>query len=163
MKFLNSPVRNLLWIAIFMIVMMFCATLAYMAAGWSLRDAFYMVVVTVYSVGYQEVRPVDTPYLLTITVSTIILGCTGMILLTSALVQFLTLTQLQQLFGLRRVQTEIDKLRDHTIIAGFGRIGSMVARELSAGAANFIVIESDEKRVGEARARLLVPARRCHR
>ena len=35
--------------------------LAYMKAGWSFRDAIYMVIVTVYTVGYSEVRPINTP------------------------------------------------------------------------------------------------------
>jgi len=57
---------------------------------------------TVYTVGYGEVHPITTPYLHSVTVALMILGCTGMILLTGALVQFLTITQLQQIFGGRR-------------------------------------------------------------
>ncbi len=30
---------------------------AYHLAGWSLSDAVYMVVITVFSVGYEEVQP----------------------------------------------------------------------------------------------------------
>jgi voltage-gated potassium channel len=40
---------------------MIVATVAYMASGWSFRDAIYMVIVTVYTVGYNEVRPINTP------------------------------------------------------------------------------------------------------
>ena len=35
---------------------------------------------TVYSVGYREVRPVDTAFLYMVTVTLIVLGCTGMII-----------------------------------------------------------------------------------
>ena len=65
------------------------ATLAYVGAGWSLADAVYMVVLTVYTVGYGEVRPLHTLYLRTVTELLIVLGCTGMILLTGALVQLM--------------------------------------------------------------------------
>ena len=108
------------------------ATLGYWLAGWPLGDAFYMVIVTVYTVGYGEVHPVDTPLLRGITIGTIVLGCTGMIFLTGALVQFITLNQLNQIFGLRRMNTQIDKLDRHVIVCGFGRhrhgLGAGVAR-----------------------------------
>ncbi|MEO7690347.1 MAG: potassium channel family protein, partial [Sphingomonas sp.] len=102
---LGSPVRNLVTILLFVGAVMVLATLAYMAAGWSFSDASYMVLLTVYTVGYGEVRPIDTSYLHAVTVATMVLGCTGMILLTSALVQFLTVLQLRQIFGANRMQS----------------------------------------------------------
>jgi hypothetical protein len=90
-RLLGSPFRNLAFGVIYMLVVMAAAVGAYVGAGWSLGDAVYMVIVTVYTVGYGEVRPVDTPLLRGITISTITLGCTGMIYLTGALVQFITL------------------------------------------------------------------------
>src|SRR6185312_13562005 len=109
------------------------ATIGYWLAGWPIGDAFYMVIVTVYTVGYSEIRAVNTPLLRGITIGTIVFGCTGMIFLTGALVQFITLNQLNQIFGLRRMTTQIDKLDRHVIVCGFGRLGSALARELRAG------------------------------
>ncbi len=57
------PVRNLVVGISFVLVVVALATLGYWLAGWPLGDAFYMVVVTVYTVGYGEVHPVDTPLL----------------------------------------------------------------------------------------------------
>src|SRR5580692_11511524 len=91
---LGSPVRNLVVGVCFVLVVVVLATVGYWLAGWSLGDAFYMVIVTVYTVGYGEVHAIDTPLLRGITISTIVLGCTGMIFLTGALVQFITLNQL---------------------------------------------------------------------
>ena len=51
-----------------MLVVIILATAAYAAAGWRFRDALYMVVLTVYTVGYDEVRPIDTPLLRGITI-----------------------------------------------------------------------------------------------
>jgi voltage-gated potassium channel len=67
------------------------------------------------------------------------------------LAQFLTITQLQQIFGGRRVKAEIDRLENHVIVIGFGRIGAMLAKELKAGGAPFVVVESDEKRAAAVR------------
>jgi hypothetical protein len=132
----HSPFRNLVSIIVFMLVVAAAATLAYMAAGWSPDDALYMVLLTIFTVGYGEVRPIDTPFLHLVTMATIVLGCTGMILVSAALVQALTFSQIQQLLGANRVKTDINKLKDHVIVCGFGRIGVMLAKELSAGGAD---------------------------
>ena len=49
------------------------------------------------------------------------------------------------------MKTDIDKLKDHVIVCGFGRIGVMLAKALSAGAADFVVLERNEARLNEAR------------
>jgi voltage-gated potassium channel Kch len=74
-----------------------------------------------------------------------------MIFLTSSLVQFITINQLQQVFGTRRMQGQIDKLNDHIIVCGFGRIGQMLALELKTGGAKFVILERSDKRSEEAR------------
>ncbi len=71
---LASPLRNLLAGLLYMTVVMALATLAYVAAGWNFGDAVYMVVLTVYTVGYDEVRTIDTPVLRGITIALIVLG-----------------------------------------------------------------------------------------
>ena len=123
----------------------------YVGQGWSLADAIYMVIVTIYTVGYGEVRPVDTPALRVITIMQIVLGCTGMIFVTGALIQFFTVSQLQQLFGSKRMQKQIVGLDRHVIICGFGRIGVMLAQELHTGAASFVVLERSTLRFEQAR------------
>jgi voltage-gated potassium channel Kch len=110
-----------------------------------------MVVLTVYTVGYDEVRAVDTPLLRAITMGTIVTGCTGMIFVTGALVQFFTINQLQQIFGVKRMKSQIDHLNGHVIVCGFGRIGLMLAQELQAGRASFVILERGEDRVAQAR------------
>lgn len=150
-KLLSSPLRNLAAGFAFMLVVSACAIAAYMESGWDFGDALYMVVLTIYTVGYDEVRAVDTPELRAITIALIVTGCTGMIFLTGALIQLITASQLQQLLGFRRMQKEIDRLTDHVIICGYGRIGQMLARELQAGKSAFVIIERGDTRMSAAR------------
>ncbi len=149
---IGSPLRNLGAILAFLATVVVLATLAYMGAGWSFADAFYMVMLTVYTVGYEEVRPINTAYLHAVTLGVMFLGCTGMILMTGALVQLFTATEIRKLLGSNRVKSDIDRLNGHVIICGYGRIGAMLARELSAGNAAFLVLERDAHRVEEASA-----------
>jgi len=150
MNFYGSPERTLAAIVLYMFGVVVVATGAYVAAGWSLDDSFYMVLLTVYSVGYEEVHPVNTTYLHVVTLATMIFGCTGMILFTGALVQYLTVAQLQNLFGTNRMTREIDLLKDHVIVVGLGRTGMMLSRELKAGGAPFVIVEADLKKINEA-------------
>lgn len=151
-RVLGSPGRNLLFGTLFVLAVTALAVAAYVRAGWSVGDAFYMAVVTVFTVGYDEVRPIDTTELRTITMGLIWFGCTGMIFVTGALVQFITATQFTELMDARRMSSLIDDLHDHVIVCGYGRIGTMLARELHAAGAAFVVIELDPARCAEARA-----------
>lgn len=147
---LASPFRNLAGILIFMAVVFMLATTAYMYAGWSYEDASYMVTLTVFSVGYGEVHPINTPYLHTVTMSTMILGCTGMILLTGTLVQALTALQLRALFGADRMQHKVDELDGHVILCGYGRFGVQLAQELQTGSHPFVLVDRDPVKLAAA-------------
>jgi voltage-gated potassium channel len=149
---LDSPGRNLTVGVTFVVTVMTLATAAYMAAGWSFRDAVYMVIITVYTVGFNEVRPINTPALNAITIALILLGCTGIIFLTGALVQFITASQLNRVIGLKRMNTQIDQLKGHVVVCGFGRLGAVLARTLSASSAGFVILEENEARATDARA-----------
>ena len=149
---LSSPFRNLVAGTLFMLVVMAAATGAYVADGWSLGDAVYMVVLTTYTVGYDEVRPIDTTALRAITITLIVTGCTGMIFLTGSLIQLITVSQFQAFLGVRRMQRDIDHLSGHVIICGYGRIGQSLAADLKAGGIPLVVLDRGAARVESARS-----------
>jgi voltage-gated potassium channel len=148
---LASPLRNLLGALIFITTVATIAVGAYMACGWPFGDALYMVVMTIYTVGYGEVRPVNTPELRGITMALIVAGCTGMIFLTGVLIQLITASQLQQFLGTRRMQKDIAALDGHIVICGYGRIGQMLARELRAARRDCVILERSDARLALAR------------
>jgi voltage-gated potassium channel len=152
-KWASDPrTAHLFYASIFVFVVSVVATIAYMLNGWGFGDAFYMTVITIFTVGYEEVRPVDTVKLRLVTSFLIIVGCTGMIYFTGALVQFITFGLLQELFGATRMTKQIADLEDHVIVCGFGRTGNMLSKELMQGKAKFVVIEPDRARCLEAKA-----------
>jgi trk system potassium uptake protein TrkA/voltage-gated potassium channel len=149
---LDSPTRNLTFGIIYVVLVSALGTFAYMKVGhWSFRDSVYMVITTVYTVGYGEVRPIDTPALNIITLSPIVLGCTGIIFLTGSLEQYITVSQLTKVMGLKRMKAQIDELSDHVIVCGFGRTGSVLAQALSQNRAGFVVLEQQEARADATR------------
>jgi Trk K+ transport system NAD-binding subunit len=98
------------------------------------------------------VRPIDTAMLRTVTICLVVSGCTGMIFVTGALVQLISASQLQQILGIRRMQKDIAALTGHVIVCGYGRIGQMLARELTAARTGCVVLERSAERVQQARA-----------
>ena len=147
-----SPRRRLIGAIVFVGVVFAAATLGYVLAGWSFADALYMVTLTVFSVGYGEVRPIATPLLRVLTLFTMVLGCTGMIFLTGALVQYFSAVQLRRILGIDRMKANIERLSGHVIICSFGRIGVQLAKELHEAHRRFLVLDRSEAKVAEAQA-----------
>ena len=148
---LASPLKLLSGTIVWMAIVFMVSTIGYAMAGWPLGDAAYMVLTTVYSVGYGEVRPVDTAFLRLWTNMTIVLGCTGMIVLTGALIQVFNLYQFRRFLGLDRMQNEIERLDTHAIICGYGRIGVQLAKALTEARHPFVIIEREAAKAEEAR------------
>jgi voltage-gated potassium channel len=138
---LGSPMQNLIRAMGFVAVVFVLATLGFVHAGWSFADAIYMVTLTIFSVGFGEVHPIDTPYLRVLAMGTIVLGCTGMIVFTGALVQVFAHFQIRRMLGVDRMNNEIEKLSGHAIICGFGRIGVQLAKELAQARQSFVVLD----------------------
>ena len=150
--FNNSPAKNLIYGVLYMLVVVAAATAAYVAEGWTWSDAIYFVIYTVFTVGYEELHPI-TGVLRGITITAIIAGWMGITFLAAAFVQFITFTQIQQLLGMKRMQTQIDKMTGHVIICGYGRIGQMLAEELLAGQSQFVIVELNDARFNDSVAR----------
>jgi voltage-gated potassium channel len=116
--------------------------------GWSFIDALYMTVITVTTVGYREVRPLDTSGQLW----TMLLLVTGVGTLFYAAVSSVELVvegTIRGYFGRRRMEAAIDKLRGHYILCGYGRVGRQVAREFANDGVPFVIVEQDPEIVEE--------------
>jgi voltage-gated potassium channel len=134
-----------------MALIMVIGALGYRIAGWNWSDAIYMVVISIFTVGYGEVRPIQEEGLRDFTMGLIVLGCFSVIFVSGAFVQVLLEGQIRNALGDRRMNAELKKLTHHTIICGFGRIGRMVAADLKAGQKPFVIMDKDPKRLASAR------------
>ena len=125
--------------------------------GWSWFDSFYMVVITLSTIGYQEVHQLSHGGRVFNSVL-IIAGVAMVFLMVGALTQALLEFELVKVFGKRRMEREVAHLKNHYIICGAGRVGNSVARELARKPCPFLVIESDEKSAAELDPKWLVMA-----
>jgi voltage-gated potassium channel len=147
---MNRSVRRMVVGASFFSATCLIAIVGYMSAGWKMLDAIYMVVITVFGVGYGETKPLDSANLKMFTMGVIIAGCSSAIYVVGGFVQMLAEGEINRVLGDRRMSKGIEVLSGHAILCGFGRIGQVLAQELSAVSHPFVVIDSDEDRIARA-------------
>jgi voltage-gated potassium channel len=147
----NSSFRRIITGIVFFSITMVMAVGGYIMAGWGLLDAIYMVVITVFGVGYGEVKPLASPILKLFTIFVIIAGALSVAYTVSGFVQLITEGEIHRALNLKRMTKEIENLEDHVIICGFGRIGQLVAGRLKRDRQTFIVVDSDPERISLAR------------
>jgi voltage-gated potassium channel len=126
---------------VLLLVIFYGAVVGFMLIeDWSLSDAFYMAIITLSTVGFTEVRPLSTDGRLFVGV-VIVLGVGTFMFMVASLSQFLIEGQIHKLMGRRRVRKSIDRLTDHYIVCGYGRIGRVVVEEIRREGHPVVVIE----------------------
>ena len=114
--------------------------------GWPFMDALYMTVITIATVGYGEVHKVSTAGQI-FTVLLIFLGVGFFLYVVGNAVQFLVEGRIRHVLGRRILDKQINKLKDHFIICGYGRMGRALCGHLIQKYLNVVVIEQNTKRV----------------
>jgi len=147
---MHESFRRILTGAIFFVITMAIAVTGYMVAGWSLLDAVYMVVITIFGVGYGEVRPIESPTLRVFTILVIVAGTSSAVYMVGGMVQMVTEGEINRALGIRRMMKAIEQLKHHIIICGFGRMGQILARELFEARIPFVIVDNSSDRVTEA-------------
>jgi len=113
--------------------------------GWHVWDAFFLTIITITTVGYGDYGMSETGEAFAVL---LMLGGIGVI--TYSLTQLLQTAIELTLNTERKMSLLIDRLHDHVIVCGLGRIGRIVCRELAQRNIPFVVIETDEQLVEEA-------------
>jgi voltage-gated potassium channel len=110
----------------------------------TLADALYMTLITITTVGFREVFPIDSVAEQIFVGLLAIAGFGTITFLFTSLTVFFLESDLDYTFRRRRMEKRILKLRDHYIICGFGRVGRNVAQELIATGRQFVAVDSEE-------------------
>ncbi len=107
-------------------------------------DAIYMTIITVTTVGFSEVRPLDTPSKI-FTVFLIISSVFIFAFAISVITEYILSRNSLQLLKKKKVKSKISSLKSHVIICGFGRNGIQASERLKAYKKPFVVIEKDKE------------------
>ena len=110
--------------------------------GWNFFDALYMTVTTLTTVGYGEIHPLDRIGRI-YNMVLILTGMGVMFYIVGSLARVVIEGELQTVLGRRKLIKHIERLKDHYILCGFGRIGEIIARQLQERGLSLVVVEGD--------------------
>jgi voltage-gated potassium channel len=112
--------------------------------GWSLLDSFYMVIITISTVGYTEVHSQGAAGRL-FTSGLIVVGVGTMLYGFGVFAETLADNAFGRYRRERQLHRELDSLRDHFIICGYGRIGTQIVAEFDDHKVPYVVIDQTEE------------------
>lgn len=149
----RSSTRRLATGAGSVLAVMAYGVVGYLVQDWTLFDALYMVVITISGVGFGEVRPLITTAERVHTMMVIGFGLIAVGYTIAGFVQYLTEGEIRNYLGQQRMKRQLAAMTGHTIIVGFGRVGSLLADELVGNGVHFVVVEKAPERVAEVERR----------
>lgn len=122
------------------LILLFGTTGYRLIEGWSLLDCLYMTVITLTTVGFGEIHPLTSHG----RVFTIVLIFFGMGVVGYAFVsatRFVVEGEILALITRRRHMRAVERIHDHFIVCGFGRMGSFIAQQLHERGIPFVLVE----------------------
>ncbi len=126
-------------------------TIGYRIIGgpqYSLLDCFYMTFTTISTIGFGELIDMShKPEGRVFTIIIAVFGIGSFLNLFSTTTAFILEGDMNEAFRRRRMHNLIDRLRNHYIICGVGRVGSNVAHEMVVTKRDFVVIDEDQQTI----------------
>jgi voltage-gated potassium channel len=142
----TSLIAKVRQIVVLLVILHVIGVAGYMSIErWPFMDALYMTVITLGTVGYSEVRPLDT-YGRLFTIFFIIIGIGTFTYAISTLAAFWVEFRLFERLERRQMDRQIAQLRDHIIVCGGGDSSLHIARELLQTRTPFVVVEINPAR-----------------
>jgi voltage-gated potassium channel len=108
--------------------------------GWSFRDAEFMTVITLSTIGYDRVRPLG-PGGEAFTTLLIVMGLVSVFALLAATTELIASGELERTVRRTRVKREIGGLYDHFVVCGYGRVGRAATEEFRKQDLPVVVID----------------------
>ena len=137
--------RTKIYTAVTLLVVLLCIGVIgfRLLSNYSWIDAVYMTVITITTVGFGEVNPLDTTakiFTVFLILSSVIIVGYAIKIITEYILSKNDVEELKQ----KKMQKKIDGLSNHIIICGYGRNGKQAAKKLLAYKKPFVIIERDK-------------------
>ena len=129
-----------------LISIIFIGTIGYFLLGFTPSEAVYQTIITMATVGFEEVHQLDnrgmwfTSVLVIVSIGIFFYAVTSF---TRYIVEGVFMNSYKD----NKVKRTIDKLSDHVVICGYGRNGKQAAIELSQHNVKVVVVEEQHDTV----------------
>ncbi|MCL6275265.1 NAD-binding protein [Muricauda sp. 2012CJ35-5] len=136
---------KIVWALSLMVLVLLIGVIGYrFLSNYSWIEAIYMTIITVTTVGFAEVKPLDA----NAKIFTVFLIVTSVFIFgfaISVITEYLLGRNSLQILKRKKVKKRIDSLSNHVVVCGFGRNGMQAADRLTAYKKPFVVIERDKE------------------
>jgi voltage-gated potassium channel len=140
---LKEPVRQLQLSLALLFGLIVVGTVGYiLLEGMTFVEAVYMTIITLATVGFGEVRELDTPGMI-FTTGLIVVGVGTAAWAISNAAEVMLGQTFWRSVQRRRNRNMIETFEDHYIICGYGRLGRQILRDLKVRGEPFIVVDWD--------------------
>jgi voltage-gated potassium channel len=145
-------IRKLRRSLLYLLAVFVVSVLGYLSFGWSLIDSVYMVVITMFSVGYEEVHPLVTVWQKIFTMLVILGGTSAVVFVIGEVIRFITEGEVLKVIKELKKSRQVEGVAQHAIICGYGRIGQILAHDLKAHGFPFVIVDINDERLSMAEA-----------
>ncbi|KAA0259182.1 potassium channel protein [Deferribacter autotrophicus] len=140
----ETKIRNIAIGFIFLLFIALIGTITYvMLENASVLDALFMTIITISTVGYEEVIPLSANGKI-FTMFLILTGTGTLAYIGTQVFDLIVAGEIRKTFWRKKMDKKIDKLRDHYIICGYGRMGKIICEQLYDRKIPFVIIEKEE-------------------
>ncbi len=115
---------------------------------WSWIDCLYMTVITITTVGFGELHPLSE-WGRIFTILLIVVGVGTVAVAVSIMFETIFQRQMRLFMERRNMKKEINELKQHIIVCGYGRMGRSIASSLSEAGRAIVIIECHAETVAE--------------
>lgn len=147
--FMSLLHKRIFFIPLLLIVILLAGTIGYIIIeDMAFIDALYMTVITLATVGFKEVKDLSESG----KIFTIILILSGFGVFTYALTigaRIIIEGEIKEVFKKRKMKKKAQTLSKHFIVCGYGRMGSIIVKELLANNMPVVVIEKNPSNAPE--------------
>lgn len=142
-----DPVRQFRLAVIALFALVVLGTFGYhVLERWTLLDSLYMTIITLGTVGYREVSPLDSVGKV-FTIILIVFGVSIVFWAGASLIEAVVGEQIWHALQRKRMQKHISKLNNHYIVCGYGRMGQQIVKDLQREGVPHMVIERNPEQL----------------
>ncbi len=116
--------------------------------GYSILDAIFMTIITVATVGFREVQPLNTGGKIFTSVL-IVFSFGTFAYAATTFTRFVISGVFRNYYKINKVKSKIDKLTNHVIIVGYGRNGAQAVEELVDHDIPCVIVDNREDKILE--------------
>lgn len=141
MTFFNYSNQVVRGIILTSLILLFGTLGYYLIEGWNLLDSLYMSIITLTTVGFGETHALSYQGKI-FTIFLLLIGVGFILYMFTVLSEVIVSGRIESFLGKRKMEKQIADLHGHYILAGFGRIGTIISQILGSNF-SLVILEKD--------------------